>query len=240
MNLEGLRCVVTGGSTGIGLETARALAGVGARVAICARTQKTLDTAAEDLASSGAEIMPLQVDVTDEAQVDSLVASVAEKWGGADVLVNNAGIGIFGSILDLDVEDYDSVFAVNVRGLFLCSRAFAPLMVEQGDGVIVNVASLAGKNSFAGGAIYAASKHAVMGMSKSMMMDLRPRGVRVLTVCPGTVFTPFFDRVDHFDPDEDKALRAEDVADMIVQTIRLSDRATISEFEIRPVNPQAR
>ena len=169
--------------------------------------------------------------------MDSLVSSVAERWGGADVLVNNAGIGIFGNILDLDVEDYDRVFAVNVRGLFLCSQAFAPLMVEQGDGVIVNVASLAGKNSFAGGSIYAASKHAVMGMSKSMMLDLRPRGVRVLTVCPGTVYTPFFDRVDQFDPDEAKSLRAEDVADMIVQTIRLSDRATISEFEIRPVNP---
>lgn len=237
MNIEGLRCVVTGGSTGIGLETARALAGAGARVAICARTAETLEAAAEELASTGAEVLPLRVDVTDEVQVDSLVSSVAERWGGADVLVNNAGIGIFGNILDLDVEDYDRVFAVNVRGLFLCSQAFAPLMVEQGDGVIVNVASLAGKNSFAGGSIYAASKHAVMGMSKSMMLDLRPRGVRVLTVCPGTVYTPFFDRVDQFDPDEAKSLRAEDVADMIVQTIRLSDRATISEFEIRPVNP---
>jgi NAD(P)-dependent dehydrogenase (short-subunit alcohol dehydrogenase family) len=237
MNIEGLRCVVTGGSTGIGLETARALAAAGARVAICARTAETIEAAAEELASTGAEILPLRVDVTDEAQVDSLVSSVAERWGGADVLVNNAGIGIFGNILDLDVEDYDRVFGVNVRGLFLCSQAFAPLMVEQGDGVIVNVASLAGKNSFAGGSIYAASKHAVMGMSKSMMLDLRPRGVRVLTVCPGTVYTPFFDRVAGYDPDEAKSLRAEDVADMIVQTIRLSDRATISEFEIRPVNP---
>lgn len=237
MNIEGRRCVVTGGSTGIGLETARALAGAGARVVICARTARTLEAAADQLASTGAEVVPLQVDVTEEAQVDSLVSSVAERWGGADVLVNNAGIGIFGNILDLDVEDYDRVFAVNVRGLFLCSQAFAPLMVEQGDGVIVNVASLAGKNSFAGGSIYAASKHAVIGMSKSMMLDLRPRGVRVLTVCPGTVYTPFFDRVDQFDPDEAKSLRAEDVADMIVQAIRLSDRATISEFEIRPVNP---
>jgi len=237
MNLEGSRCVVTGGSTGIGLSTARQLAEAGARVAICARTAETLEAAAAELRETGAEILPIQADIGQKDEVDSLVRAVNDAWGGTDLLVNNAGIGIFGTFLDLSIDDYDRVFAVNVRGLFLCSRAFAPGMVEQGDGVIVNVASLAGKNAFAGGAIYAASKHAVMGMSKSMMLDLRPHGVRVLTVCPGTVYTPFFDRVDQFNPVEEKSLQADDVAEMILHVVRLSDRATVSEFEIRAVKP---
>lgn len=237
MILEGSRCVVTGGSTGIGLETARVLAAAGARVAICSRTSDKLEAAASKLRDTGAEILSLPADVTREEDVEALVGAVDEAWGGADVLINNAGIGIFGSLLDLNVADYDRVFAVNVRGLFMCARAFAPGMADQGSGVIVNVASLAGKNAFAGGSIYAASKHAVIGMSKSMMLDLRRQGVRVLTVCPGTVYTPFFDRVDQFDPDEDKALRAEDVAEMILHAVQISDRANVSEFEIRPVNP---
>jgi len=237
MNLEGSRCVVTGGSTGIGLATAKQLAAAGGRVAICARTEETLEAAATELRETGAEILSLRVDVSQEEEVDSLVRAVNEAWGGADLLVNNAGIGIFGMFVDLDIDDYDRVFAVNVRGLFLCSRAFAPGMVEQGGGVIVNVASLAGKNAFAGGAIYSASKHAVMGMSKSMMLDLRPHGVRVLTVCPGTVYTPFFDRVDQFNPVEERSLQADDVAEMILHVVRLSERATVSEFEIRAVNP---
>lgn len=237
MNLEGSRCVVTGGSTGIGFSTARQLAEAGGRVAICARTAETLEAAATRLRETGAEILALQVDIGQEEEVDSLVRAVNEAWGGADLLVNNAGIGIFGTFVDLDIDDYDRVFGVNVRGLFLCSRAFAPGMIEQGGGVIVNVASLAGKNAFAGGAIYSASKHAVMGMSKSMMLDLRPHGVRVLTVCPGTVYTPFFDRVEQFNPVEERSLQADDVAEMILHVVRLSDRATVSEFEIRAVNP---
>ncbi|TFG62489.1 MAG: SDR family NAD(P)-dependent oxidoreductase, partial [Gemmatimonadales bacterium] len=237
MNLDGSRCVVTGGSTGIGLSTAKRLAEAGGRVAICARTVETLDAAAAELRETGAEILSLRVDVAHEQEVESFVQAVNDAWGGADLLVNNAGIGIFGNVLDLDVADYDQVFAVNVRGLFMCSRAFATGMIEQGGGVIVNVASLAGKNAFAGGAIYSASKHAVMGMSKAMMLDLRPHGIRVLTVCPGTVYTPFFDRVDQFNPVEERSLQADDVAEMIVNVVRLSDRATVSEFEIRAVNP---
>lgn len=237
MKLEGLRAVVTGGSTGIGRSVAGRLAAAGCRVALCARTTETLDDAAAELREDGAEILAITADVSLEEDVEAMRAAVDDAWGGADILVNNAGIGIFGNVLDLDAEDFDAVFAVNVRGLFLCSRAFAPSMVAQEDGVIVNVASLAGKNTFAGGSIYAASKHAVMGMSKSMMLDLRPHNVRVLTVCPGTVYTPFFDRVDQFDPDEARALDADDVAEMIEHVIRMSDRATVSEFEIRPVNP---
>lgn len=237
MELKGLRAVVTGGSTGIGLCTARRFAAAGCRVALCARTLETLEEAGASIREAGAEALTVRGDISRERDVLELRDRVDEAWGGADILVNNAGVGVFGNILDLDVQDYDQVFGVNVRGLFLCTRAFAPGMVEQGSGVIVNVASLAGKNSFAGGSIYTGSKHAVMGMSKSMMLDLRKHGIRVLTVCPGTVYTPFFDQIEGIDPDPARVLDPDDVAEMIEHVVRLSDRGTVSEFEIRPVNP---
>lgn len=110
-------------------------------------------------------------------------------------------------------------------------------MVERNDGVVVNIASIAGKNAFAGGSVYAASKHAVMGLSRSMMFDLRPEGVRVITVCPGSVDTRFFDEQDHLTPDRAKIMSPGDVAELVVAAVRLSDRATVSEVELRPVNP---
>lgn len=229
--------VVTGGTTGIGRAVAAALGRAGCRVAICARTEADLEETATALARDGSEVMAVPADVSREEDVERFAEGVRQELGPPDLLVNNAGIARFGALDELAPADFDAVFGVNVRGLFLCSRAFAPDMVERGDGVIVNVASLAGKNAFPGGTVYAASKHAVMGMSKSMMLELREHGVRVLTVCPGSVNTPFFDKQDRFEPDRSKIVQPEDVAELVVSAIRLSDRGTVSEVEIRPVNP---
>ncbi|HKK07330.1 MAG TPA: SDR family NAD(P)-dependent oxidoreductase [Gemmatimonadota bacterium] len=237
MELTDRVAVVTGGTSGIGLATARALGRAGCRLAVCARTREDLEAAAQSLAGEGAEVLAMPADVTDADQVEAFAGTVREEMGGADILVNNAGIGRFASIDEATLEDFDAVFGTNVRGLFLCTRAFLPEMLERGDGVVVNVASLAGKNAFRGGAVYAGSKHAVMGLSRCMMLDLRPRGVRVLTVCPGSVDTRFFDGQDRFEPDRGKIVQAADVARTIVEAVRLSDRATVSEVEIRPVNP---
>lgn len=237
MELEGRVAIVTGGSSGIGLATARALGEAGCRVAVCARRREPLEEAAEALRAAAPEVLAVPADVSREEDVARLADRVREGLGPADILVNNAGAATFGRFLELRPEDFDRIFGVNVRGTFLCSRAFVPDMVERGDGVVVNVASLAGKNAFATGSVYAASKHAVMGMSRSMMLDLRGDGVRVLTVCPGSVDTPFFDKQDHMTPDRARILDAADVAELVVGAIRLSDRGTVSEVEIRPVNP---
>lgn len=237
MELTERVAAVTGGSTGIGRAVAEALGRAGCRVAICARTRDDLERAAEEMAREGIEVLAVPADVSREEDVERFADRVRGELGPADVLVNNAGVGRFGRIDELSVQDYDDVFGANVRGVFLCSRAFVPEMVERGDGVVVNVASLAGKNAFAGGSVYAASKHAVMGMSKSMMLDLREHGVRVLTVCPGSVDTPFFDKQDAMDPDRDRIVHPGDVAELVVEAVRLSDRGTVSEVEIRPVNP---
>jgi 3-oxoacyl-[acyl-carrier protein] reductase len=236
MELNGRVAVVTGGSTGIGRAIATRLAGEGCRVAVCARSEDTLREAEAAIRAAGGEALAVAADVGREDEVARLRDEVATKLGPASILVNNAGIGVFGSILDLGTADYDRVFDTNVKGVFLCTRAFAPDMVEAGDGVIVNVASLAGKNSFAGGSIYAASKHAVLGMSKCAMLDLRSKGVRVLAICPGSVATPFFDGTGHT-PDPEKVLGAEDVAETVLHAVRMSDRGTLSEIEIRPVDP---
>lgn len=228
---------MTGGSSGIGRATARALAAEGARVAICARTEPDLEEAVAEIRSEGGEALAVPADVARREDVARLARRVRAELGPADVLVNNAGIGMFGALEELDVDDFDRCFDVNVRGVFLCSRAFAPRMADRGDGVVVNVASLAGRNFLPEGSVYAASKHAVIGLSKSLMLELRDRGVRVLTVCPGSVDTRFFEGSDHRDPDRDRIVQPGDVAELIVESVRLSDRGTVSDVEIRPVNP---
>lgn len=236
MELKGRVVVVTGGSTGIGRAIATRFAEEGCRVAVCARSKETLREAEDAIRAAGGEALAVVADVGRQEEVERLRDEVASRLGPASILVNNAGIGVFGSILDLGTADYDRVFDTNVKGVFLCTRAFAPDMVEAGDGVIVNVASLAGKNHFAGGSIYAASKHAVLGMSKCAMLDLRSEGVRVLAICPGSVATPFFDGTGRT-PDPAKVLSAEDVAETVLHAVRISDRGTLSEIEIRPVDP---
>lgn len=237
MNLQGRIAVVTGGSSGIGRSIAGELGRAGCHLAICARTEERLEAAAEALAGEGHEVMAVTADVSREEDVERLADEVRTEMGPPDILVNNAGIARFGRVDELSAEDFDAVFDTNVRGLFLCSRAFAPDMIDRGSGVIVNIASLAGKNFFAGGSVYAGSKHAVLGLSKSMMLDLREHGVRVLTVCPGSVDTRFFDDQDAFDPNREEILHPDDVAELVVESVRLSDRGTVSEVEIRPVNP---
>ena len=237
MDLEGRTAVVTGASTGIGKAIAAGLAAAGCRVGLCARREELLSRTEEELRSLGGQVLALPADVSDEEDVRKLASAVESELGEVSILVNNAGIGRFGRFLELSVADFDATFAVNVRGAFLCARAFVPGMVEAQDGVVVNIASLAAKNAFATGAVYAASKHAVLGMSKSMLLDLREDNVRVLAICPGSVATPFFDDQDHVTPDPARIMRPTDVADLVLTAIRLSDRASVSEVEIRPVNP---
>jgi 3-oxoacyl-[acyl-carrier protein] reductase len=237
MDLTDRVAVVTGASQGIGLAIARALGREGCRLAICARTREVLEAAAEGLAEAGSEVLAMPADVGSAEEVGRFAERVREEMGGADILVNNAGIGRFGAIDELSDEDLDEVLAANVRGPFLCTRAFLPEMLEREDGVIVNIASLASKNFFAGGAAYVASKHAVLGLSKCMMLDLRPRGIRVLAILPGSVDTAIFQGQDVLHPDLEKILRPETVADAVVEAVRVSDRATLSEVEIRPVKP---
>lgn len=163
--------------------------------------------------------------------------AVLRELGTPAILVNNAGIGRFRPVVETSTDDYDDIMDTNVRGTFLMTRAFLPAMLAEGRGDIVNVASLAGKNAVKGGAVYAASKHAVLGFSKSLMLEVRQYGLRVIAVCPGSVDTSFFGNADTVGPRSDRILKPEDVAQAIVLALEADPRAMLSEIDLRPSNP---
>jgi len=237
MDLTGAVCVVTGGSEGIGKAIALALAARGARLAICARTPGKVKAAVAELRQAGATAWGAPCDVSDDQQVRGFADGVHRELGPVDVLVNNAGLGHLVAVEDMTLAQFDETFAVNVRGVFLMTRAFLPDMKAKQAGTIVNIASLAGRNPVHHLAAYAASKHAVLGFSKSLMLEVRKHNIRVAAICPGTVVTNIFGkRADDIEHGERK-LFPEDVAHTVVATIEAAGRAMISELDIRPTNP---
>jgi 3-oxoacyl-[acyl-carrier protein] reductase len=237
MELSGALAVVTGATEGIGRAIAFQLGTAGARLAICARTEANVRTTVQDLRDAGVDAVGMACDVSDPARVDAFAAFTTQQRGAPRVLVNNAGIGRFKPLSELSVEDWDATMAVNVRSLFLLTRAFLAGMTQGGGGTIVNVASLAGRNGFEGGTAYCASKHAVLGFSKALMLEVRKHNIRVVAVCPGSVATPFRDKQARERPNRDRVLAADDVAHVVVSSLAVSDRAMVSELDIRPTNP---
>jgi 3-oxoacyl-[acyl-carrier protein] reductase len=237
MELPGSLAVITGATEGIGRATAFALGRAGARVAICARTAANVDATVGALHAAGVDAIGMPCDVSDPACVTTFAAFVSRERGAPGVLVNNAGIGRFTPLLDLSLEDWDQTMGVNVRSLYLVTRAFLRGMVDAGTGTIVNIASLAGRNGIEGGTAYCASKHAVLGFSKSLMLEVRKRGIRVVAICPGSVATEFAEKGERVRHNRDRVLTTEDVAHAVLAAVTADDRAMISELDIRPTNP---
>jgi NAD(P)-dependent dehydrogenase (short-subunit alcohol dehydrogenase family) len=230
--------VVTGATQGIGRALATRLVERGAALAICARTPTAVAQVASELSGEGSKVLGLPCDVRDEAQVAAFAAQVLRDAGTPTILVNNAGVARFAPVAEMSLEQWNDVFDTNLRGMFLVTRAFLPAMLARGHGTIVNIASLAGRNAFANGAAYCASKHGVLGFSKSLMMEVRQRGLRVVSVCPGSVNTGFLDeRHSPFQPNRDKILSPDHVATVVLDALELDERATVSELDIRPTNP---
>jgi 3-oxoacyl-[acyl-carrier protein] reductase len=236
MNLSGVLCVVTGGTEGIGRSITVGLGRAGARIALCARTAARVEASVADLRAAGYDAIGQACDVGDEASVAQFAAFVVKERGDTSVLVNNAGIGRFAPLAELTLADWDLTMATNLRSLYLVTRAFLPA-VERSHGAIVNIASLAGKNGFEGGTAYCASKHAVLGFSKALMLEVRKQGVRVIAVCPGSVATPFMDKQTRMHPNRERVLHPDDVAQAVVAALTLPDRAMLSELDLRPTNP---
>ena len=229
--------LVTGATLGIGRATAFALGRAGYRVGVCSRTAATVDALVEELRAAGIEAAGRAGDVSQPRDVGGIVEHVAAALGEIGVLVNNAGVLIARPIAELTLDDWDTTMATNLRSLFLMTRAVLPPMRAKGRGDIVNVASLAGRNGFVGGTAYTASKHAVLGFSRSLMLELRKEGIRVITICPGSVDTDLLRDQPMLKSDPERILRAEDVAESILHTLRLPLRALVSEVDLRPTNP---
>ena len=228
---------VTGATQGIGRATAFALGRAGYRVGVCARTASKVVAIVSELRAEGIEAAGAAADVADPEQVRRSVALVVEQLGEIGVLVNNAGVLIARPFEELTLEDWDVTMATNVRSLYLVTREVLPGMRRRREGTIVNVASLAGRNGFAGGTAYTASKHAVLGFARSLMLEVRQEGVRVVTVCPGSVDTGMLVDQPMLTPNRERILQPEDVADAILHAVRLPGRALVSELDIRPTNP---
>jgi NAD(P)-dependent dehydrogenase (short-subunit alcohol dehydrogenase family) len=228
---------VTGATQGIGRATAFALGRAGYRVGICARTDAKVEAVVAELRAEGIEAAGAAADVADPEQVRRAVAQVVAQLGEIGVLVNNAGVLIARPFEEITLEDWDVTMATNLRSLYLVTREVLPGMRRRREGTIVNVASLAGRNGFAGGTAYTASKHAVLGFARSLMLEVRKDGVRVVTVCPGSVDTDLLVDQPMLAPNRERILQPEDVADAILQAVRLPGRALVSELDIRPTNP---
>jgi NAD(P)-dependent dehydrogenase (short-subunit alcohol dehydrogenase family) len=237
--LEGKVAVVTGGTRGIGRAIAGRLLDEGARVAICGSRQKSVDDAVASLETRG-DVFGATADVSKLADVRAFANAVTGRMRTVHILVNNAGMGVFRSVGDLTPEEWNKMIALNLTGVYYSCHAFLPTLRETGEGDVINISSLAGKNAFAGGAGYNASKFGLNGFSEAMMLDYRNEGMRVSAIMPGSVDTGFGANESTGDPQNAWKIAPQDIADTVVCLLRLPRRTTISEVQIRPSRPPVR
>ena len=233
MDISNAKVLVTGATSGIGYETAKALAQKGAQVVICGRDESRVQKAADELSVHG-----FRADVSQEGDVLELMAFAREKMGGMNVLINNAGIGgRFAGLTDLSVSDFQDVWEINVKGLFMAGREAARLFKEQQYGNIINIGSTAAQKGFANGSAYVASKFAVSGLSECWRAELRPFNVRVMQVNPSEVITDFATKSGFEYNDNGNKLKPKEIAHVIVSMLSLDDVGFIPDAAVWATNP---
>lgn len=229
--LEGTVALISGASRGIGLAIAHTLGSLGAKLSICARNAGRLQAAAEELRGKGATVLAQTADVTRASDVASLVQETERALGPVEILVNNAGIGLFIAAHEATEANWDNVIDTNLKSAFLLSKEVAPGMIRRQSGHIINIASLSAKSSYAGGALYCASKWGMLGFTQCMAEDLRGHGIRVSAVCPGSVATEFS---PHAGKDARKMLQPQDIAHAVEMIVTQEPQSFISEISLRP------
>jgi len=229
-SIKGKVAVVTGGTRGIGRAITERLLAEGASVAFCGRSEAGVRKAAEEMSS---EVLGVAADVSRLEEVRRFFRAVDERFGGLDILVHNAGVGIFRSVAELSPEEWHRNIDLNLNGAFYCAHEALARFRNRNGGFIINISSLAGKNPFAGGAAYNASKFGVNGFSEAMMLDHRHENVRVGYIMPGSVATDFGSGGG-----ENWKIAPEDVAEVVALLLRMPARTTISRVEMRPSRPR--
>jgi len=225
--------VVTGGTRGIGRAIAARLAEEGARVAICGTTQKSVDDALAAL-TPPERIFGMPADVSKAESVQQFIGAVRRRFGTIHILVNNAGAGVFRSVADLSPDEWQRMIGLNLSGAYYCSHEVLSIFRQNGGGDVINISSLAGRNAFAGGAAYNASKFGLNGFSEAMMLDHRNEGVRVSTIMPGSVNTEFGGNQAG---SGSWKIAPEDIAEIVITLLQMPRRTTISAVEVRPSRP---
>ncbi|MFZ0453266.1 MAG: SDR family NAD(P)-dependent oxidoreductase [Ignavibacteriaceae bacterium] len=229
--------IVTGASRGIGKGIALRLAEEDHDVMIFGRDTDALKDVQKEIKNKGVECDYFSGDVADFNFVNDSVNKILSDKQKIDHLVNNAGIGIMKKVIDADLDDFKKQVDANLFGVFNFSKAVLNSMIVKQKGSIINIASLAGKNSFVGGSMYSATKHAVLGFARSLMLEVRQYNIKVATICPGSVDTRFGSG-GHDPRSKGEILQPEDVAEAVVSVIKLPVRALISEIDLRPTNPK--
>jgi NAD(P)-dependent dehydrogenase (short-subunit alcohol dehydrogenase family) len=231
--LEGKNTIVTGGSRGIGRAIAEALLVSGASVAICGRSREGVDRAVAAMRGMG-KVVGCAADVSRPEDVAALFHFADDRLGGLDILINNAGVGMFSKVADLTIDQWREIVGTNLDGAFYCCREALPRFQKRGGGFVIDISSIAGKNPFAGGAAYNASKFGLNGFTEAMMLDYRYDNVRVSYIMPGSVATEFDPKVST----ADWKIAPEDIADIVLHVLRMPERTLISRVEVRPSSPK--
>lgn len=227
-NIKDKVVVITGASQGIGRATADQLRSSGVKLVLGSRNTEQLS---KDFATKNCLVLPL--DVSDEKSVENFVAETIHTFGRVDVLINSAGTGTFAGVLESDTEDFDRMLNVNLRGTYLTCKHFGAHMVEQGEGHIMNMVSIAGKTALPGCSGYASSKFGVSGFTKVLQAELRQKGIQVTAVVPGSVSSSFWDKIDN-PPELDNMIPTEAMAKQLTALIDQPQGAYIDEITIMP------
>lgn len=231
-DLQDQVALVTGASRGIGRSIAIGLAGAGARVVLTARNNEKLLSVRQEISSRGGTALHVPVDLSRETDIFRLFQEIRDNYGRLDILVNNAGIGLWGKLVDFPLENFDRIMEVNVRGLYVCCQQAMKIMTVQKRGFIFNVSSVVGFKGYPGQSAYTASKHAVMGITKSLAVEAQEHNICVTAILPGGVNTDF---IGDARPDLDRSILIppEDISRCVLFLLSLSDRSMIDEIYIR-------
>jgi 3-oxoacyl-[acyl-carrier protein] reductase len=239
MDLSGKKALVTGAGRGIGRAIVHALAREGVDVGLLARTRETLEAVAAEIgAAYDVRVSIAAADVARRDQVEAAVAAIRAELGSVDILINNAGIAQFGTVMEMDPEVWEQILRVNVLGTYYVTRAVLPGLLEQNSGDIVNVASTAGERGAATVSAYSASKAAVLAFTESLMPEVRKHNVRVTALVPSTVNTELAASVGLKIGDEDRMMQPDDVAELTLAALRLPPRVFVRNAAILTTNPQ--
>ncbi|HEU0135782.1 MAG TPA: 3-ketoacyl-ACP reductase [Flavobacterium sp.] len=236
-SLKGKTALVTGAGKGIGKAIAIALANEGVNVALLARTNNQLQNVAAEVEKAGVKAIVVTADIANRAEVEAAVSQVQEKLGAIDILINNAGIGKFGKFMELSPEEWERIIQVNLMGAYYMTRAALPMMIERQTGDIINIASTAGLRGGAVTSAYSASKFALIGMSESLMQEVRKHNIRVSTWTPSTVATELAFENKLTDGNPEKVMQPEDLAEIVVSLLKLNRRVMLKDVSMWSTNP---
>ncbi len=237
LSLKGKNVLITGAGKGIGKAIAVALAAEGVNLALIARTEKDLQSLAQELKPSGVKVEFTTADVASKDQVDQAIEKLTKALGPIDILINNAGIAQFGKFMDLPPEEWEQIVKVNLFGPYYVTRAILPSMLQRQAGDIVNISSTAGQKGNPLTSAYSASKFGLIGMSESLMLEVRKSNIRVFTLTPSTVATDMAVNLKLTDGNPEKVMQAEDFAELIVSQLKLNRRVVVKDSNLWSTNP---